>query len=119
MRIVDRKAFLSLPSGTVYAKAETPPAYDFGPIEIKGETVAGVDFYSQRLIGNFEGTSDSDDWFDAYDAMVAGEARKPNFEIEGRDALFDDGQLFAVFDDEDVQRLIKRLSEVLAESAGN
>lgn len=109
MKIVDRKAFLTMPAGTVYAKAATPPVIDFGPVEIKGNTVGDCDFYSQRLIGDFQGDENSSDWIDSYDNMIAGGSETPDFDVVCRDGLFDDGQLFAVFDSEDLEGLINRL----------
>ncbi|KQM88645.1 hypothetical protein ASE67_02575 [Sphingomonas sp. Leaf23] len=112
MRIVDRATFLAMPAGTLFAKADTPNCYGFGPLTLKGETT-GNDFYEQRLIGDVEGADDSERWIQAYDAMVAGEAKAIDLDIEGRDGLFDDDQLFAVFDRSDHINLIKRLIDAL------
>ena len=119
MRIVDRQTFLGLPAGTLFAKVETPPTIDFGPLEIKGDTCVGVDFYVQRIIGDIAGTNDSGEWFAAYEAMVDGEERKPDFAIESRDGLFDADQLFAVYDADDTSALIDRLKEAEAEAFGS
>lgn len=112
MKIIDRGSFLAMPAGTLFAKADTPNTYGFGPLTLKGETV-GSDFYEQRLVGDVEGTGDSEEWIQAYDAMVAGESKPVDLNIEARDGLFDDDQLFAVFDRSDHIYLIKRLIDAL------
>lgn len=114
MKIVDRQTFLGLPAGTIYAKVVTG-AYDFGPLEIKGDTVAGVDFYSQRLVGDFKGTADTGEWADVFASLLQGSEAQPDFDIESRDGLFDQDQQFAVYSQEDATRLVERLQRAVGE----
>lgn len=106
MRIVDRKTFLEMPAGTLFAKF-TPHCFD--ELAVKGETT-GNDFVVQELIPWFEGCNDSSDYFQTIERMIAGEPSPPlDFDCTARDGLFDPEQLFAVFDNDDVDRLIARL----------
>lgn len=95
MKLVDRKTFLELPLNTVFAKWEP---YTMGEISIKGETVADVDFYVQDLT-QLEDTFSDNPQLDLY--------------CSTRDGFFDEDQIFAVFDDTDVENLIARLTECL------
>lgn len=113
MQIVDRKTFLAMPVGTVYSKMPLDGAYDFGPVEIKGETSGENDWYVQRLIGDFIGANDTAEWIDAIDEMKRGLSRTVDYDIQGRDALYDADQLFAVFHQSDLLNLIERLTKAL------
>lgn len=116
MRIVDRKTFLTLPAGTIFAKFDPQPKEEnrhhlcHGDVCIKGDTVAGVDFVVQELFPWFEGADDSNQWADAMVAMLKGAASPPlDYDCGARDGLFDQEQLFAVWDQEDHRRLIAAL----------
>ena len=112
MKIVNRKTFLSLPAGTVYQKYE--PCW-FGDLAIKGETVSGVDWYAWQIGPWFESMNDSGEHFETIQqAEATGEETGPmDFEIEGRDGLFDYDQLFAVWSEADVKGLANRLLSAL------
>lgn len=109
MRIVDRLAFLSLPAGTVYAKYE--PCF-FEEVSIKGDTCCGlkgepIDWFYQSLNSpNFEGAHDSGAWMERLDAIQTGMPSGALEEVESRDGLFDQDQLFAIWEPDDVQFLI-------------
>lgn len=110
MRIVDRKTFLAMPIGTVYQKYQ-PCCFD--ALMIKGETCASNDWFEQEIGGNIVGTNNSEEFFTACEAMQRGETRAIDFDIQGRDGLFDNEQLFAVWDRDDVTNLIARLTLAL------
>lgn len=113
MRIVDRKTFLAMPAGTIFAKY-TP--HVFGDIGIKEETV-GNDFVVQDLTPWWEGCERDMDYFDVMEAMVRGEpSPPPDYDFAGRDGLFDQEQLFAVWEPRDAEALIARLQQALASS---
>lgn len=114
MRIVDRKTFLALPAGTVYAKYETGV---LDSPDIKDETVGfGVDWYFQPLTPDFEGVTDSLGHHNALLAMQAGAPSPPvDYDVTSRDGYFDQDQLFAVWDRPDLEALIARLQRALAE----
>lgn len=112
MKIVDRKTFLAMPAGTVFYKYEPHFFTDLG---IKGET-CGNDFSCFEFGGGIwpDGCNDSGELFAKWEAMLHGEPSGPlDFESEGRDGLFDEDQLFAVWDREDVAGLIARLQEAI------
>jgi hypothetical protein len=125
MRIVDRKTFLALPAGTVYAKFGKQPKdgsyvnLSNGDIAIKGDTVH-ADFLVQEIaIPWFEGADSSDDHFGVLDGMLKGQKSPPlDYDCEGRDGLFDEDQLFAVWEREDLTRLISRLQVALRDGYG-
>lgn len=109
MKIVDRKTFLAMPKGTVFAKYAP---HWFGEITIKEQTY-GNDWWEQRLL-----EVDCDGAFsDAMDAALAGEKFDLDLACLGRDGLFDADQLFAVFEPHDVEGLIYRLQRALLDTA--
>ncbi|MDC7809934.1 hypothetical protein [Sphingomonas koreensis] len=82
----------------------------FGDLAIKGDTVAGIDWVEQTLSPWFEGCSGSVEHWDILDRLLAGEQSPPlDLDCAGRDASFEDGQLFAVFDARDLDTVIARL----------
>jgi hypothetical protein len=109
MRIVNRKEFLELPKNTLYSKFEL---YQMGALLIKGETVADADFYTQNIADAIDG-----DYCENLGKAIAGEEIQLDFDCEIHDRLFDEGelldevQLYAVWSQADVKRLIARLSE--------
>lgn len=114
MRIVDRKTFLTFPAGTVFMKWPDQPAdgsyHDLAPdgrVQIKWDTCVGVDFVCQDLVPFPEGWHDSGDVSDDQIAMLRGEEGKPaDYECAGRDGLFDEDQLFLVWDKDAHKKLI-------------
>lgn len=113
MRIVDRKTFLAMPAGTLFAK--WAPNY-FLDLMIKEETVGENDFIQQDLIPWFEDTNDCGHHLDQLEAIQRGEPSPPlDFDCSGRDGAFDADQLFAVFEKHDVEALTSRLRRALAE----
>ena len=109
MKIVDRKTFLALPPETLFAKYE-PCAFE--DLCIKGETW-GDDFLVQDITGSIE-CCDSNEFVNRLDHSEATEESVPmDFECTGRDGCFDEGQLFAVWEPNDVRALIERLGRCL------
>lgn len=122
MRIVDRQTFLSLPAGTVYAKWGSAGEYapkeqdlTYGEVAVKGDTVAGVDWVEEPLLSWPEGCSNSEQWSDVMQAAINGTPTAPMRigDHGGRDGLFDEDQLFAVFERIEVERLIALLQRSL------
>lgn len=115
MRIVDRKTFLSLPPNTVYSishwtdKTLSTSITDF---LIKGETVANADYYEQA-IPDFD-YENLDDKFEAIEqAVKEGATLKTDFRVESRNSMFDESQMYAIWEKEDIEGLIERLKECL------
>lgn len=120
MRIVDRKTFLTLPAGTVYVKYPAQSAdkhvLNLGHSEsltIKGDTI-GNDWVAQGLFPAFQGAYDTDAWVNVMVDMLACRESPPvDYDYAGRDGLFDEGQLFAVWSKADLTALIARLQLAL------
>lgn len=122
MKIVDRKTFLAMPAGTVYAKwgkaGEYPKDQDltYDEVAVKGDTVANVDWVEMPLLAWPEDCGDSGAWADAMHAAINGKPTAPLDIGDGgsRDGLFDDDQLFAVFERVEVERLVALFQDCLA-----
>jgi len=112
MKIVSRQALMAMPAKTVYQTYE-PCA--FGPINVKAETIVfngeAIDWF--YVVGieqpDFEEANNSETWFDACERMERGESIPAYIGVLCRDGLFDDRQLYAVWDSEDVARLVSAL----------
>ncbi len=102
MKIVNRKEFLSLPAGTLFAKY-APCCFE--SINIKGETLTSNDFLSSELF-TFPMFGES------CAMMELGESVDIETDCLCRDGLFDDEQLFAVFENSDIEKLIAKLKEL-------
>ncbi len=111
MKIVDRKTFLALPINTLYSKFE-PNC--FGRLEIKGQTLEDLDWYSVDLASSIA-PCEGDKHFDEIveDDLMAGASVPVCFDVVERDGLYEEEQLFAVWEPDDIKLLIARLSECL------
>lgn len=116
MKIVDRKTFLAMPAGTLYSKFQ-PDCFD--ELEIKGRTTSGGDdFLSQQIAGAIQNNG-MEDFSERCDQMrLAGASVPMDFSSEYRDGLYDQGQLFAVWEAGDVAELIHRLQMALVQMEG-
>jgi len=98
MKIINRKDFLALPANTLFAKYAN---CNFEDIQIKGDTL-GNDFQSQSLI-TVESTGS------LLKSEETGESFSLDLEGMGRDREFEDTQLFAVYEELDLQGLALKL----------
>lgn len=106
MKIIDRKTFLALPDETLFSKYE--PCV-FGDLTIKGETVGVNDFLIQQICDAVR-CHDSGEFAEILDdAQETGRSFDMDFDCMGRDGLFDDEQLFAIWEPADIIALIERL----------
>ena len=119
MKIVDRRAFLAMPEGTVYSNYK--PQF-FGPLSIKAQTLLHATAAASMYLGDFVcmdlnaalDASGSDDLFHKLDdAERNGTRLALDFDNYGRDCMFDADQLFAVWDADDVKALIACLQATL------
>ena len=109
MKIITRAEFLKMPKNTLYANYE--PCW-FGPISIKGETI-GNDFLVQQIADSIV-ANDSEEFADKLEeAKNTGKSVEMDFDIEGRDGMFEDNQLFAIYERRDIDYLINRLERCL------
>lgn len=108
MRILSRKEFMKTPKGTVFSYYD--PSY-FTELNIKDSGPEyEVDFTFSDLVGAVESHS-SQDFAEKCEQMERGASLPVDFEISGREGLFDDKLLYAVYEKNDVEKLIKRLQE--------
>jgi len=112
MKIVSLEEFRMLPEGTMYMKYE--PCV-FGYLQVKGETLE-YDFYCENIT-YWPDCSGSDDFADKlFSAQETGESVLLDFDCGGRDGCFDKDQLFAVYDERDVEMLQDKISRCLKEA---
>jgi len=100
-----------MPQGTVYSDYE--PCV-FSELYIKADDAGNYenDWLYDELIGAIKSTG-SDDFFSKCEEMEAGKSVDVDFESTGRDGLFDDKKLYAIYEKEDVEKLIRRLQQTL------
>ena len=111
MRIINRKDFLKMPAGTLFTKYK--PCV-FGDMMIKGESLSN-DFFCQQIVDAVD-CDNSEEFNDILlDAGENGTDFSMDFDCEMRDGMFDDGELFAVWGEDDVQALVDRLKETITD----
>lgn len=114
MKIVTREQFMKYPAETLYSTYE--PCY-FGPLLIKGDTIEhdgkNIDWFYQQIAD----AVDAENSGALYDTLVGAEklgfSVALDFDCQGRDGLFDDKQLYAVWEPQDVIALVSRLQACL------
>lgn len=108
MKIVSRKEFLALPAGTVYSKY-VHCAFD--TLCIKGETLFtnADDWFYQDIAGAVDSHDMREFSERLIEASKTGESIAMNFDIQSRDGCFESEQMFAVWEEDDVMRLVVRL----------
>lgn len=109
MKIVNRKEFLKLPSNTLYSKYK--PCC-FGELSIKYET-GPYDFYCNSLNDVTFGSSSDETYDKLLEIQDSGESIPIDLNCIGRDGLFEEDQLFAVYDNNDVEHIINKLKECI------
>ena len=114
MRIVNLTEFLTMPVGTVFCKYQ-PCMFDDIQIFTGRSTVSesSIDFNFFDLF-DVDGT-DSREYIEVLlEAEKTGKSFKLDFSATDNDGLFEDNQLFAVFEKEDIEGMIKVLQNSLA-----
>lgn len=107
MRIVDRKTFLQLPKGTVYSKFNPSIFYELNVKTSNPEDEWGNDWVHIPLIEGFiKGDRNHID----YDYFEF------DLDCSVRDGSYEEEQLFAVYDKNDILKLIARLTYSFLES---
>lgn len=106
MRIVNRKEFLAMPEGTVYCKYGD---IYFGDLSIKYRSLTNDWIY--QVIGDFDDAQNSEEMFDKLGQMKADSSVlfPLNCDTTMRDGLYEDEQMFVVYDNKDVMRMINLL----------
>lgn len=109
MKVLNRKEFLNMPEGTIFAKGEP---WHFNQIAHKAETM-GADFVYMSL-ANID-SYDSGEWSFRLNEMLETGASYP-IDNDGfmRDGLFDEDDVFLVFERDDLIKLRGRINEAIA-----
>lgn len=114
MKIVNSKAFLAMPEGTVFQKYERVAR--FSPPMVKGESVISdgdvVDFFFS-FFSDIAGDSSQDRLETLNKAEKTGESFPLTFARSERGGILDDQQLYAVWEKEDVLGWILKLTKSL------
>lgn len=109
MKIVNLKTFLELPPNTLYSKFDLKN-YHFDNLEIKGDSwIDSNDFFSLEIASAIEWGSQEEFWNPCEDAVENGTSLKIDLDLDTRDGFFDQDQLFAIWEPNDVNLLIERL----------
>ena len=118
MKIINKKEFYKLPIGTVYADFEPNI---FTSLKIKLENcfdVHGIsyDYFYRDLLVNVKSHS-SDEFHHILDSAIADKTSfQLDFELIERDGCYDENELFAIYESEDLKGLISQLSQSLSVS---
>ncbi len=109
MKIVTFAEFIKLPSGTLFMDYE--PCL-FGEISIKEETLeSNNDFWRNDLTTDTDTDNPEEMYKVLEDSRENGASFKLDVEIMGRNAMYDDKQLFAVYEQKDLDDLISALQK--------
>jgi len=108
MKIVDRKTFLAMPENTVFSKFK--PCI-FEQVCIKENTFED-DFYFYSISSDAI-DADGDDFSDKLMVNPLGTSLKMDFDVLSRDGCFDENQLFAVWEKQDIKDLISKLEKCI------
>jgi len=111
MKILTRREFLKTPSGTLWSYYE-PCIFRGLSIKTTDSSDYENDFVYLDLIGEFDIPKDSE-YAEICARMEQGESVSASFEETRREGLFDDNQLFLVYEKEDVKNMAKTLLEIL------
>ena len=109
MKIVNRKEFLAMPAWTLFAKYRP---YSIGELEIKGDTRIGVDYESAQIADSVD-SEDTEDRISKLELCEAGASIDIHANTYQRDAMFDEDQLFAIYENKDIEKIIESLQECI------
>ena len=110
MKLLTRKEFLRLPSGVMYSEFYSTSV--FSGLYIKKESLNN-DWYYESLTDQVEGSSLSED---ISEAVLDSIAKKTSFQLDlsriQSNGDFENNQFFAVYEKEDVDKLLKKLQNM-------
>ena len=113
MKIVNKIEFYTLPEGTLYSDYE--PCI-FTSLKVKKSTLYSenkpIDFIYESLIGNIDAESSNHFVNMLYDAEEKKTSLPLDFECEERDGLYEDSQLFAIYEKQDLENFIQKLQSL-------
>lgn len=100
---------MEMPSGTVFSYYD-PCVFHGLYIKDSNPEKGYPDFSMSDLIGAVD-CSGSDEFVERCNRMQQGESFPADFESSGREGLFDDKLLYAVYEPKDIEKFIKRLDD--------
>jgi hypothetical protein len=107
VKIINRKQFLALPEGVLFSKYKP---YSFEPPLVKGESMPN-DFGYQDIVYAVK-CGGSDDMMNILEeSELTGSSFDMDFDCGSRDGLFEDAQLFVVWEKKDLDMLKALLSQ--------
>ncbi len=118
MRLYKREDFIKLPNNTIYSRVTkgSPSLMDGLFCKVDGN---GVDWCEQDLISESGFPNDMNDGMVSHDYVVNLRDTYQDFETDlecsGRDGMFDDENLFVVWNRKDVFKLINYLLKTVTE----
>lgn len=105
MKIINKLEFFKLPAGVLY--------HEYEPCVFRGLLVKGdsweSDYIEMDLIGNIESQNSSQFVDILYEAEETGKSFNLDFDNYGRNGMFSNDQLYAVYEQEDLNQLIEFL----------
>lgn len=106
MKIVDRKTFMALPAGTIFAKI--PELIIVQELCVKGDTIISskgdpID-WAYMSIANWD-SANSGEWADLYWRMADNDESHPCETTYGRDGMFSEDDKFLIFEHADLLAL--------------
>jgi hypothetical protein len=110
MKILTRKEFLKTPRNTLWSYYE-PCCFRELNIKTTDGNDNENDFVYFSLIAEFD--TQNSEFSEICQRMEMGESFPQSFEETSREGLFDDEQLFLVYEKEDIENMVKTLSELL------
>lgn len=108
MRIYKFKDFIKLPVGTVWSYY-TPCVFGGLNVKCSDDSYMDFDFLFDEIVGAFKDRHDGS----VFDLLDSGGSVDMDFNSTVREGMFDENQLYAVYEKEDLAMLVKRLSDAL------
>lgn len=109
MKIYNKKEFLKLPPGTFFAKGVR---YSMDGFCVKGETWENDFLYIDLVSIDSYG---SDNLLDRFEEMIEKSISYPINETYSRDGMFDEEDIFLVFEKEDLKIIRNLINKLLGE----
>lgn len=104
MKVVNREDFLDLPDGTIFCAGRR---WSFGEIMVRGDVRQDrIDFTSRQICWINECPA-----FEAFEDMLENGASYPMETGYGRDAQYNEDELYLVFEKADLVELIGELAQ--------
>jgi len=100
MKVYNRTDFMKLPNDVIFSKGKK---WYFDGLGIKGDTI-GSDFIYTDLISICSHNMDQLD--ERFTSMLEHGLSYPINDVDGRDGFFDSEDLFLVYEDSDLDRMI-------------